>query len=179
MEILNNLESKLKKMFGESQKKTVTLILFIGCIGILLIFISEIIPGKEQNIEKSTVSGMYEKEDLENELENRLENEISKIKGAGKTSVMLTVDSSREYSYAKNSSEEKDEAQISEEEEIVIIEGKNGEEPIIFKINEAKIRGVLIVCEGGDNALVREKLIEAACALLDIPSNKVSVAKMA
>ena len=179
MELINKLESNLKKIFNGNQKNAVSLVLIIGCIGILLILLSEFIPEKALDYEKDDVSGIYKNTDFEKELESRLENEISKIKGAGKTSVMLTVDSSREYSYAKNSSGEKDERQISEEEEIVIIDGKNGEEPVIYKINEAKIRGVLVICEGGDNAFVREKIIEAVCALLDIPSNKVSVAKMA
>ena len=53
------------------------------------------------------------------------------------------------------------------------------EEPLVLKTKEAKIRGVLVVCEGGENPLVCEKVLEAVCALLDIPSNKVSVAKMA
>ena len=59
------------------------------------------------------------------------------------------------------------------------MEGAEGEEPIVLKTDEAKIRGVLVVCEGGDDPFVCEKILEAICALLDVPSNKVSVAKMA
>lgn len=179
MEILNNLETKIKKIFGEGRKKNIPWIFLMGCIGIILIFISDIIP-KENNIRKEAEIPLeYENYDYEKELEKRLEEEISKIKGAGKTSVMLTADSSKEYSYAENSSKEKDEKQEVKENEIVIIEGKNGEEPLVIKTKEARIRGVLVICEGGDNAMLREKIIEAVCALLDIPSNKVSIAKMA
>ncbi|MBR5872423.1 MAG: stage III sporulation protein AG, partial [Oscillospiraceae bacterium] len=65
------------------------------------------------------------------------------------------------------------------EDEIVIIEDDDGEKPIVIRTDEAKIRGVLVICEGGKNPLVREKIIEAVCALFNIPSNKVSVAEMA
>ena len=57
--------------------------------------------------------------------------------------------------------------------------GDDGEKPIVIRTDEAKIRGVLVICEGGKNPLVREKIIEAVCALFNIPSNKVSVAEMA
>ena len=116
---------------------------------------------------------------LESRLEEKLEEEISKISGAGKTSVMITFDSSKEYFYAQNSSEDIDETEVKKENEFVITEGESGDTPIMLKTKEAKVRGVLVICEGGENALVREKIIESVCALLDIPSNHISVAKMA
>ena len=92
---------------------------------------------------------------------------------------MLTFASSKEYFYAENFSEDRSDTEKKNESEIVIIEGENGEKPVILKTEEEDIRGVFVICEGGDNAVVREKIIEALCALLDIPSNSVSVAKMA
>lgn len=179
MEILNNLIAKTKDFFGKKQSKKASFILILGCIGMLLVCISEFIP--EENKSSQTVSAISVSDisETEENLEKRLGEIISKIEGAGKTTVMLTFDSSREYFYAENFSEDHDATEKNTESEIVIIDGENGEEPIILKTAEAKIRGVLVICEGGKNAVVREKIIEALCALLDIPSNKVSVAKMA
>lgn len=179
MEILNNLDANIKKLFKNNGKNTAKVILVFGCFGIMLIFLSEIIPTEEKQEKAESCFQNFENPETEEKLELRLEKEISKIKGAGKTSVMLTMDSSKEYNYAINSSEERNSSQTERKNEIVIIEGENREGPLVYKINEAKIRGVLVVCEGGDNASVREKIIEALCALLDIPSNRVSVAKMA
>lgn len=179
MEATKDLNKKIKEFFGKIQSRKAMLILFLGCMGMLLIYLSELVP-EENSIVKETSeeikTTISEREDI---LEKRLESILSKIEGAGKTSVMLTFDSSEEYFYAENFSEERDDTENRSESEIVIIDGENGEEPIVVKTSVAKIRGVLVICEGGGNALVKEKIIEALCALLDIPSNRVSVAKMA
>ncbi len=179
MEILNTMESKIKNFFGKNQKKSVTAVLILGCAGMLIIFLSEFLSTEPKSGINENSGVAFDNSEYVKEFEARLESKISKIKGAGKTSVMLTFASSKEVLYAENFTEEKDDTQMGKESEIVIIEGENGEEPIILKSEEAKIRGVLVICEGGDNASVREKIIEALCALLDIPSNKVSVARMA
>lgn len=179
MEIIKKLDSGIKSFFGEKQIKKQGIIIILGIIGILLIFLSEFFSKNETDItEKNNVFSIEISENAA-ELENRLGEAVSKIKGAGKTEVLITFQSSDEYFYAKNSYEDIDENEKSSKNEYVIVEGKNGDEPVFLKKSEAKIRGVLVICEGGKSPLVCEKIIEAVCALLDIPSNKVSVAEMA
>ena len=176
MSEIKSFVSKFKDMFSVIKNKKNVLIVSLGFIGIFLIFISEIVPEREKEIIK-TPSDLPSGFELE--LEKRLEEAVSQISGAGKTDITITLDSSKEYFYAKNSSENIDDSETEKESELVILEGAEGEEPIVLKTDEAKIRGVLVVCEGGNDPLVCEKILEAICALLDIPSNKVSVAKMA
>ena len=176
MSEIKSFVSKFKDMFSVIKNKKNVLIVLLGFIGIFLIFISEIVPEREKEIVK-TPSDLPSGFELE--LEKRLEEAVSQISGAGKTDITITLDSSKEYFYAKNSSENIDDSETEKESELVILEGAEGEEPIVLKTDEAKIRGVLVVCEGGNDPLVCEKILEAICALLDIPSNKVSVAKMA
>lgn len=176
MSEITSFVSKFKDIFSVIKNKKNVLIVSLGFIGIFLIFISEIVPEREKEIVKTPSdfpSG------FELELEKRLEEAVSQISGAGKTDITITLDSSKEYFYAKNSSENTSASETEKESELVILEGAEGEEPIVLKTDEAKIRGVLVVCEGGNDPLVCEKILEAICALLDIPSNKVSVAKMA
>lgn len=176
MSEITSFVSKFKDIFSVIKNKKNVLIVSLGFIGIFLIFISEIVPEREKEIVKTPSdfpSG------FELELEKRLEEAVCQISGAGKTDITITLDSSKEYFYAKNSSENIDDSETEKESELVILEGAEGEEPIVLKTDEAKIRGVLVVCEGGNDPLVCEKILEAICALLDIPSNKVSVAKMA
>lgn len=176
MSEIKSFVSKFKDMFSVIKNKKNVLIVSLGFIGIFLIFISEIVPEREKEIIKTPSdfpSG------FELELEKRLEEAVSQISGAGKTDITITLDSSKEYFYAKNSSENTGASETEKESELVILESAEGEEPIVLKTDEAKIRGVLVVCEGGNDPLVCEKILEAICALLDIPSNKVSVAKMA
>ena len=179
MEEIKILNKKTKDFISGLKNKKAVFAVVLGVLGIFLIFLSEIIPEKDKNIEntENAFSGNFS--ECETELEKRLEEAVSKINGAGKTDITITIDSSKEFFYAKNSSENTGDFESESESEFVIIEGKNGEEPLVLKTSEAKIRGVLVICEGGENPLVREKILEAVCALLDIPSNKVSVAKMA
>lgn len=176
MNEIKTIFKKYKDVFsGIKNKKNLIIVLF-GSIGIFLILISEVLPEKETEkmlVISDSLSGS------EFELEKRLEEAIFQIDGAGKTDVTITFNSSKEYFYAKNSSENNRDYESEKETEFVILEGREGEEPIVLKTNEAKVRGVLVVCEGGDNPFVCEKILESVCALLDIPSNKVSVAKMA
>ncbi|MBQ7874846.1 MAG: hypothetical protein IJ306_06805 [Oscillospiraceae bacterium] len=179
MENIKILNTKIKELFGKKQSKKAMFILLLGFIGMLLIYLSEFIPEDGENIETASGESCFSVSEREDELEKKLAGILSKISGAGETSVMLTFASSKEYFYAENFSEDRDDTENSTESEIVIIDGENGEKPIVLKTAEAEIRGVLVICEGGENAVVREKIIEALCALLDIPSNRVSVAKMA
>ena len=180
MEGIKNLKIKIKDFFEKKQSKKAAYILLLGCIGMLLVCISEFVPEESNKTQSSDqVFSSSDSFSKEKALEIRLEEIISKINGAGKTAVMITFSSSNEYFLAENITEEKDETENSRKTETVIIDGENGEEPIILKTSEAEIRGVLVICDGGENAVVREKIIEAICALLDVPSNRVSVAKMA
>lgn len=176
MDKIESIGKTIKDFFSKNEKSKTKIIVIFGITGIMLLFFSELLP-EEKNIKQN--------EDImnfcENEiaLEKRVEKAVKQIKGAGKTEVTLTFDSSKEYYYAKNTSESTDGSEKENDYEFVIYDGKNGEEPLLIKSCEPEIRGVLVVCEGGNEPLIKEKIIEAVCALLDIPSNKVSVAEMA
>ena len=176
MNEIKTLFKKYQDAFSRIKNKKNLIIVLLGFVGIILIFVSEIIPEKETERISEVPDISY---GFETDLEKRLEEAIFQIKGAGKTDVTITFDSSKEYFYAENFSENKGNSETEKETEFVILDGSEGEEPIILKTEEAKVRGVLVVCEGGDDPFICEKILEAVCALLDIPSNKVSVAKMA
>lgn len=179
MEIFKNTGEKIKKLFRDNHNKKAALIFALGAIGIILILLSEMIPEKEAENEAGKSVFSSELSGREAVLEERIAEAVSKINGAGKTHVTITFDSSEEYVFAENFSENNAESETERESELVIIEGEKGDLPVTIRTNEAKIRGVLIICEGGKNPLVKEKIIEGVCALLDIPSNKISVAEMA
>ena len=99
---------------------------------------------------------------------SQLEDIISKIDGVGDVSVMLTTRGSSEIVYAEDT--QKDE--LDRKTETVIIGSK---EALVRKIENPEITGVLIVCDGGDDIGVKEKVINAVSTVLNIPSNRVYV----
>ena len=52
---------------------------------------------------------------------------------------------------------------------------KNEDEPVYTKTPE--IRGVIVVCDGGDNIIIREKVISAVSGAFGISTTRVSVIK--
>lgn len=171
----------VKKLFGEKEKLT-KIVLILGAAGMALILASELFPPRTAE-KKAAYGGAEISYERERSLEKRLEAMIEQINGAGKTKVMITLDSSNEYFYAfesKNeSTENASERQNSAEEKPTVIDGKNGEEPLVTKVGESGVRGVFVVCKGGDNPQVAERIINAVCAVLGIKSSRVSVAGMA
>ena len=84
--------------------------------------------------------------------EARLLDIISSIGGVGEARIFLTMDDSGENVYQKNS-----------DAKTVSI--------------EPKVRGVVVVCDGGDDPVVRSRVLEAVTKALSISSDKVCITK--
>lgn len=180
---VNNMEkvkSFYKKFFDlKNGKKAAITVAALGILGIILIIFSDAIPKNKAEKESSEDETYSAYENVE-ELENKLSGIISKMEGAGRTYVMITLDTSKEYIFAKSSeneaSQNDSDRKNSEKTDIAVIDSESGEKALVTRVDEAKIRGVFIVCEGGNNVILKEKIIEAVCALLSVPANKVSIA---
>ena len=141
--------SKLKSMLNS--KKIRNIIIVVGLIGIGLIFLSNWIDFGSLTSGKGDEA--FSVKTYSTKIENDLQTVISKIEGAGKTEVLLTMENSVEYVYLDNST--------TKTKEI---------EPLI--------RGVLVVCEGGDDPVVVERVTDAVTKALDISTAKVCITKL-
>lgn len=106
--------------------------------------------------------------------ENRLSEVLMSIEGVGKAKVLVNVSSTEEYVYA----EEFKQGSSSTENEIVIIDSGSSKEALIKKVKIPEISGIVIVCEGGDDPQVCEKVYKAVSTALKIPSSRIYVAEM-
>lgn len=171
--------------------KFVKLIIVVGLIGIGLILLSSIKPYKKEsdNNKASNTSVAYVNlTQYENNLEQSLADIISSIDGAGKTRVMITMDSTVEQVYATNKTmSQKDRVNSGENTETnkdasadstyITVELSDGtQQTVLLKEIQPKVRGVLVVCSGGDNSVVKEKIVDAVTKALDISSSRVGVA---
>lgn len=181
-EVIKKLIDRISAKTKLSKKLMLAVALLIS--GVVFLLLSEIVTEeKKEGAESASVSLTQSVQNYEEILENRLVSIISSIDGAGVTKVMVTLESGSEDVYlhnfdygenvdpeGKNSMERKD--------DYVIVEGQSGEQGIIVRVSEPRVRGVAVVCEGGGSDIVREQIISAVTALLDISSARVSVAKM-
>ena len=116
-------------------------------------------------------------------LEARLEEIISSIDGAGKTNVMITLETGEENVFAKQTKTQRegnnDKSKESDEYEYVIIKSATSkEEGLLIEVGQPEIRGVAVVCEGAENLKVKESIISTVTSVLDIKTNKISISKM-
>ncbi len=171
---MNSLKERFKGAFEQKNSKTKILVI-AGIIGILLILLSEIsLPSskKETEITKTDYTAYV------NELDDKLNSLISSIDGVGKCKVMITLKSTSENVYAKNIQNSQSESSASQNSEYVIYDGKDGDRPILIQENFPEIEGIAIVCSGGDNTAVRERVIQCVSSLFNISSNRISVSKL-
>jgi stage III sporulation protein AG len=146
--------------------------IFAGVL-ILILALSEIVGGgtsppkqTEEISEKFGDADAYAES-----LEVKLTALISEIEGVGKAEIMVTVGSTERYVYAKEGRS----SGTGSQNEIVIIDSGAGDTALTESVVKPEITGVVIVCEGGDDARVAEKVVMAVKTALGIGASKIYV----
>jgi len=165
------------------------IVLAAGLIGLLLLCVTSLPGGGKSATSTQNPAQESIRIDLtayEQQLEERLCGIIGAIAGAGEARVMLTLECGSEPIYAvqgktdsKHSiSDSSTEESLSADKQYVIIGSGAGEQGLVLKMMEPQVRGVAVICRGGDDIIVRQAIVEAVTAVLGVGANKVSVAKM-
>jgi len=173
------------KKFMEKIKNP-KLIVIIGICGILILFISSFFdtdskPKAEQKNSTEAIST----EDYRLSLEENVEKIVKGITGDRKATVVITLDSAIRYDYADslNTSSSNSMAETSQNESssssktyITFRTDEGGEKPLVVTQIMPEVRGVAIVCDGGDNPQTSEKIKNAVMAALNITSKRIYIA---
>ena len=189
---ITKIKQKIMDIIKKEQYKK--LIIFLGLFGVLLIFISNSLKSSEKSYYKNDYKS-EEKTDSDRyikRLESNLESIVSSIKGAGKTKILITLSNGSEIVYAteeknnKEASEDKSNGEITRkkqsndiEKRYITIKDSDGTEKALA-VTEIQpiIKGVAVVCEGGDNAAVQKRIIDAITTVLNITTKQVCVTKL-
>ncbi len=124
--------------------------------------------------------------------EEKLESLLGQMEGAGKVKVMITESVSREnivekdapytISLSQNGEDgdngNKNQQENREESTVFQRDNQGNETPYVKKTLAPRIEGVLVLAQGGDNAVVAANITEAVMALFDIEAHKIKVMKM-
>lgn len=150
-----------------------------GILAIALILISDLsgngAEDKKSDGSSENVSADFVYADVyADSMDEKLCAILTSIEGVGKAQVMLTVSSTEEYVYA----ETKKVGTSQAENGYVIIDKSPQKEALVKKVNNPEIKGVVIVCEGGDDPRVCEKIYKAVSTALDISTSRIYVAEM-
>lgn len=91
---------------------------------------------------------------------------------------MITLEKSDENVYATNSESKRDADSGSSKEDYVLYDQDSGESPLLLSAYLPNVQGVAVVCTGGDDPSVREKITATVASLFGIPTNRISVSKL-
>lgn len=176
----------MKKLTDEFERITILIkndrkkliILIVALLGIILIVISSVGEESISGEETTQPQTDFSESDYTAALEKRLEETVSSLYGAGRSSVMVTLECDYETVYARDGSYSKDEASSDEKSEYIIIDSEQQEDGLVLKTVTPRVRGVAVLCEGGNDPYVCEQVSQMLSALLDLGSNSISVSKI-
>lgn len=153
-----NQDNGIKKLLSKIKVEY----LIVGIIAIVcLLVISGTFTSKDENDQENSIDNYVEN------LEDKLKKNLSLVSGAGKVSVIISVESGMQTVLATVKT--KDEKTYTEAPFTV------GGKTVALTESYPKISGVIIVAEGANNLQVRVSLINATSVFLNIESDKIQI----
>lgn len=173
--------------YSENKKKIILILCLVTGLSMMLIsgFVSSSSKKQKNKDINFNVSG------YEHKLEERLLDLVEEIDGVGKAKIMVTLESSIEYIYAQERREKTDkisdfkdktplklQERNDEEKKLMLVDGPSGRRQALIKTEiQPKIKGVVVVCQGGNEPLVNQQITNVLTTVLNISSSRVFVTK--
>ena len=185
------MKEKIVWKIGKYRVRLDTVVFVLGIAGILLIGLSSLLPERGEPPQEvpvlETDTGAYAAR-----LEERLQGILQQTEGVGKAQVMVTLENGYRQVYAKSEKvnndilediraqdeKETQEKQVTEQT-YVLVDGAGGKVPLVTAQLEPEVKGVVVVCQGGDDPLVVRRVVETVRVALNISSSRISVSRLA
>ncbi len=175
----------------DNPQRRIRLITAVGLAGILMISLSECSGNDKNTINEDKITQTQGVSVSAQELEKRLEDMIEHIEGVGEAIVMITFEDNGEKVYvseekmreetvrqeAGEKSEKVQQKNESEESYIMVDSENGGKTALVSHETAPKIKGVVVVCDGGDSPETVAKLNKTVKTALNIGSNRICVLK--
>jgi len=172
------MNENLKKL-----AKNPKLLILVGGIGIFLIFLSSLFSSTDKK-EETPKAAVYTAEQYRVVLEDEITSIVKGITGDKKPTVVVTLESGIRYSYASadetdsssSSGVSNDQSSQSKKQSYITVRDENGgEKALVVAEIMPEIRGVAIICDGGNQEVVAEKIKNAVTSALNITTKRVYV----
>ncbi|NLY43496.1 MAG: stage III sporulation protein AG [Clostridiaceae bacterium] len=192
---MGGLKAQLVKYF--TKKENIVNFAIILIVGIIIVIAGDSLFGNKTDKKENNAVSISEKKEAGREtegdsygeqLEKRLQDILSRIKGVGKVSVMITFESSIEripaldISESQTITEESDSqggsrkvTQLEKENKTILLNQQGNQQPLILKELQPKVKGVIVAAEGASDIQVKSNICEAVKTSLGIPAHKVQV----
>ena len=163
----NELFSRLKDLAQKENRARLAVLL--GAAAMLLILLSELFAPSGKT---AAASAAPEDDNIyRQQLEQQLCDLIAQVEGAGKTTVMVTLESGEETIYALDTLS----GQTQEQQTHVLLDDGTA---LAQTVCTPRVCGVAVVCEGGDDITVIKRITDLVSVVLGLSTNRICVTKM-
>lgn len=115
----------------------------------------------------------------EQTLQQALEELLSKLDGAGKVNVLLSISTGQRYHYQTDEDLQKTEGSVDQRKETVIItSGDREEHGLLQRTDPPTYLGAVVLCQGADSARVKLAVVDAVSTATGLGADQISVLKM-
>ena len=173
-------EENLKELSKKIKQPKVLLI--IGLLGIAVIGLSSIFP--KSNEKTVPISDNFDCDEYRKDMEDNIRSIVRSITGDKKSTVIITLKNGIRYSYAddtkidtsKTDGEKAVQSSSRNETSHITVKTSSGEEKaLVVTENMPEIRGVAIVCIGGDDEATAQEIKSSVMAALDITEKRIYI----
>ncbi len=155
---------RLKELVQKENRARLAVLL--GAVAMLLLLLSELFTPSEKPAAASAAP--TDESAYRQQLEQQLSDLIAQVEGAGRTTVMITLESGEETIYALDTLS----GQTQQQQTHVLLDDGTA---LAQTVCTPRVCGVAVVCEGGGDVRVAVRITELVGALLDVPSNRICV----
>ena len=170
-EWLARLKEKIGKKENKEELPVRKKLLLLFLTGLLLLVIVLPFPKKSdsEDAETGTETTTENRGSYERYLEQKTEEALQCVEGVGNVKVMITLKSSEENVVEKD---QQSDGQSVEEEK-----SDGTQVPYVSKKLSPEVEGVIVIADGGDNAVVVQNITGAIQALYGVEAHKIKVMK--
>ncbi|HWP52400.1 MAG TPA: hypothetical protein VN626_11965 [Clostridia bacterium] len=177
---------------GISQKQAKWLTA-MGVAGMLLIMLTSLWPGGSGSDAVTEDAGGTLTAHAQ-QTEQRLTEILKQIKGVGAVHVMVTLENGVEYRYAADEKQSGDSvftyangsdspSKVQEKEDrqqsYILVDSSGGKKPLVLTELSPRVKGVVVVCSGAGNPVIRQRVTDAVTTALGVTSLQVCVIQSA
>lgn len=170
------IKEKIEEKLRGKENRVRRVLIAVGAAGILMIGLSEWLPSCRQK-EVPGAPRTLTATQVETALEERITALVSEIDGVGSCRVMVTLEHGVQFVYATDQTLSKAGDTSSGSEKTLIVETDSGPVGLLVTELQPVVKGVVVVCAGGDDPAVCERVTAVISTAFDMVSRRVCVVK--
>lgn len=172
------MKTGFRQWIAQNKDKKLRMLVILGLVGILLIALSEWLPRRASpRGDDAPTGGTVSVAQVEAALEERITALIREVDGVGDCRVMVTLESGSRFVYAADQTYNGTADNYSGSEKTLLVETDSGPVGLLVTEIQPSVKGVAIVCDGGGDPTVCQRVTGLVSAAFNISSGRIGVAK--